>query len=145
MYFCTVNVNSMLMICTSSSAHWQQASKLSALQRFELIWKDWDKCTYQYNINILYHGNETCSVKSADNMCGISSFVGKYFLRFLSSWLLDKGSQSSELSADSLISMDVTVMFIFQVYNFYKNCFLGQVNFMSKSDFHCCFFYRIFA
>ena len=29
------------MIFTSSSAHWQQASKLSALRRFELIWKDW--------------------------------------------------------------------------------------------------------
>ena len=37
------------MICTSSSAHWQQVSKLSALRRFELILKDWDRCTYQYN------------------------------------------------------------------------------------------------
>ena len=40
------------MICTLlSSAHWQQASKLSALRRFESIWKDWDKCAYQYNNN----------------------------------------------------------------------------------------------
>ena len=38
MYFCTVNRNSKVMICTLSSAHWQQASKLSspcALSRFE--------------------------------------------------------------------------------------------------------------
>ena len=39
MYFCTVNGNSKIMICTLSSAHWQQASKLSspcgALSRFE--------------------------------------------------------------------------------------------------------------
>ena len=37
------------MICTLSSAHWQQASKISALQSFELIWKDLDKSAYQYN------------------------------------------------------------------------------------------------
>ena len=30
------------MIYTSSSAHWQQATKLLALRRFGLIWKDWD-------------------------------------------------------------------------------------------------------
>ena len=38
-YFCTVNGNSRAMICTLSSAHWQQASKFSALQRFESIRK----------------------------------------------------------------------------------------------------------
>ena len=37
------------MICTLSSAHWQQDSKLSALRRFELIWKDCDKCANQCN------------------------------------------------------------------------------------------------
>ena len=37
MYFCTVNGNSRVMICTLSSARWQQASKLSILRRFELI------------------------------------------------------------------------------------------------------------
>ena len=42
MYFCTVNVNSWVMICTLSSAHWQQA---------ELIWKDCEKCAYQDNNN----------------------------------------------------------------------------------------------
>ena len=36
MYFCTVNGTSRVIICTSS-ADWQQASKLSALRRFELI------------------------------------------------------------------------------------------------------------
>ena len=30
-YFCTVNVNSMVVICTLSSAHWQQASKVHCL------------------------------------------------------------------------------------------------------------------
>ena len=39
MYFCTVNVNSSLVICMLSSAHWQLASKLSALEHFELIGK----------------------------------------------------------------------------------------------------------
>ena len=43
MYFCTLNASSRVMICTSSSIHWQQASKLSALQHFELTWKDQDK------------------------------------------------------------------------------------------------------
>ena len=28
MYFCTASVNSRVMICTLSSAHWQQASKI---------------------------------------------------------------------------------------------------------------------
>ena len=51
MYFCTVNGYSRAMICTLSSAHWLQASKLSALLRLETIWKDWDKCAYQYNNN----------------------------------------------------------------------------------------------
>ena len=37
------------MICTLSSAHGLQASKLPALRCFESIWKDWDKCAYQYN------------------------------------------------------------------------------------------------
>ena len=38
LYFCTVNVNSRVMICTSISAHWQKVSKLNtALWRFELI------------------------------------------------------------------------------------------------------------
>ena len=37
LYFCTVNGNSRVMICTLSSAHCQQSSKLSALQCFELI------------------------------------------------------------------------------------------------------------
>ena len=53
MYFCTVNVDSRAMIFTLSSSYWQQASMLSALQRFEFIWKDWDKCSYQYNITII--------------------------------------------------------------------------------------------
>ena len=35
--------NSRIMICTLSSAYWQQDSKRSALRRFESIWKDWDK------------------------------------------------------------------------------------------------------
>ena len=39
------------MICTLSSAHWQQASNLSAMRRFESIWKD--KCAYQYNNKIV--------------------------------------------------------------------------------------------
>ena len=39
------------MICTLSSAHWQQASQFSALRRFESIWVDCDKCAYQYNNN----------------------------------------------------------------------------------------------
>ena len=51
MYFCTVNGNSWVMICILSSAHWQQTSKLSALWRFQLNWKDSDKCAYQYNNN----------------------------------------------------------------------------------------------
>ena len=40
MYFCTVTGNSRVMICTLSSAHWQQASKhsaCSALSRFGKI------------------------------------------------------------------------------------------------------------
>ena len=48
-YFCIVNGHSRVMICTWSSANWQQVSKLSALRRFDLIWKHWDKCAYQYN------------------------------------------------------------------------------------------------
>ena len=38
-YFCTVIVNSRVVICTLklSSAHWQQASKYPALRRLELI------------------------------------------------------------------------------------------------------------
>ena len=51
MYFCTVNVNSRVMICTLSSAHWQQASKLSALRCFELIWTD---CAHEYS-NYCHH------------------------------------------------------------------------------------------
>ena len=43
------NGNSRIIICTLSSAYWQKASKHSALWRFELIWKDGDKCAYQYN------------------------------------------------------------------------------------------------
>ena len=39
MYFCTVTGNSRAMICTLSSARWQQASKLSAMRRFESILK----------------------------------------------------------------------------------------------------------
>ena len=46
MYFCAVNRR--VVIFTLSSTHWQQASKLSALQRFDLIWK---KSAHQYNIN----------------------------------------------------------------------------------------------
>ena len=42
-YMIFVNVRACL-----SGAHWQQASKLSALRRFELICKDGDKCAYQY-------------------------------------------------------------------------------------------------
>ena len=53
MYFCTVNGNSRVMTCTLSIAHWQQASKLSTLRRFESIWKDWNKCAYQCNNNTL--------------------------------------------------------------------------------------------
>ena len=45
------------MICTLSNAHWQQALKLSALWSFELIWKDWVKCAYQYNT--IHNGNVT--------------------------------------------------------------------------------------
>ena len=51
--FCTVNVNSRVMICTLNNAHWQQTSKFSALWRFELIWKDWDKYAHQYTVMIL--------------------------------------------------------------------------------------------
>ena len=47
MYFCTVNGNSRVM-CTLSSAHLQQASKRSALWRFESIRKDCDKYAYQH-------------------------------------------------------------------------------------------------
>ena len=43
MHFCTVKVNSRVMICTLSSTNWKHASELSTLRRFELIWKDWDK------------------------------------------------------------------------------------------------------
>ena len=51
---CIVNVNSrVLNICTWNSTHWQQDSKLSVQQRFELIWKDWGKGSYQYNITRL--------------------------------------------------------------------------------------------
>ena len=39
MYFYTVNANNRVMIDTLSSAYWQQALELSALWRFELIWK----------------------------------------------------------------------------------------------------------
>ena len=58
-----VNGNSTVMICTLSSAHWQQASKLSALKHFELIWKDWEKCTYQYNNNNNNNNNNTVAYK----------------------------------------------------------------------------------
>ena len=51
MHFCTVNVSNGVVICTLSSTHWQQASKLSALRCFELIRKDCDKCAHQYNNN----------------------------------------------------------------------------------------------
>ena len=54
MYFCTVNVHCRVVICALRSANWQQASKVSALWTFELIWKDGDKCAYQYN-NYKYH------------------------------------------------------------------------------------------
>ena len=56
MYICTVNGNSRVMICTLSSAHWQQASKLSALWCFDFFGKDWDKCAY-INTKII---NSTC-------------------------------------------------------------------------------------
>ena len=49
MYFCTVNENSRVMICTLSSAHWRQASKLSAVWRFELIRKHWGKYAHPYH------------------------------------------------------------------------------------------------
>ena len=51
MYFCTVNINSRVMIFTSIASISNKASKLSALRRFELIWKDSDTCGYQYNNN----------------------------------------------------------------------------------------------
>ena len=51
MYLCKVNVTSRAMICTLSSADWRQASKLSVLRRFELIYNDWDKAAYQSNTN----------------------------------------------------------------------------------------------
>ena len=59
MYFCTVNVNSRVMICKLSSAHWQHVSKRSAVRRFELIWKDSDKCAQQY---INYYCNSSSSI-----------------------------------------------------------------------------------
>ena len=37
MYFCTVTVHSRVVNCTLSSAHWQQASKLTALPCHEHI------------------------------------------------------------------------------------------------------------
>ena len=53
MYFCTVNGNSKVMMCTLSSAHWQQASKLSspcgALSRFEKIEINAPINTIKYN------------------------------------------------------------------------------------------------
>ena len=61
MYFCTVNINSRIMLCTLRSANWQQASKLSVLWRFELIWKYWDKCAHQYSN---YHYNCCMNLKA---------------------------------------------------------------------------------
>ena len=55
MYFCTVNVNSKVVICKFSSGHCRQASKLSVLRRFELIWTDRDACVHQYNKNDKYY------------------------------------------------------------------------------------------
>ena len=48
-YIHVYNVNSRVVICTLRSAHWQQASKLPALQHFELMKKYWVKCTHQSN------------------------------------------------------------------------------------------------
>ena len=56
LYFRTVNVNS--RVITLSSACWQQASKLSALQCFELIWKDWDECAHHYCYYYCYYYNK---------------------------------------------------------------------------------------
>ena len=62
LYFCTVNWNSKVMICTWSSAHWQQASKLSSpSRRFQSIWKDWDKRAYQYNTILIWPSRLTGS------------------------------------------------------------------------------------
>ena len=46
MNFCTVLNNNRFALC---SAHWQQASKFSALRHFELIWKDCDQYAHQNN------------------------------------------------------------------------------------------------
>ena len=54
MYCCTVNENRKVTICTLSSAHWQQASNLSALRHFELIWNKQRKQTKsEFSIQIL--------------------------------------------------------------------------------------------
>ena len=50
-HLCTVNVNSREEMCTSSSAHWQQASKLPALRSFEPIW---NKDGINVTINLIY-------------------------------------------------------------------------------------------
>ena len=60
MYLCTVNVNRRVMIWTLISALWQQASKLSALWHFKLIWKDWDKCAYEYSNYFYYYYYYCC-------------------------------------------------------------------------------------
>ena len=55
MYVCKENINSRVTICAFSSVHRQHASKISALRRFELIWKDGYKCVHQYSNYYCYY------------------------------------------------------------------------------------------
>ena len=79
MYFCTVNGNSSVMIYTLSSAHWQQALKLSALRHFESIWKDLNKSAYQYNNN---NKNNSAIDQKGDGLTVISVRLWPFFIFF---------------------------------------------------------------
>ena len=72
MYFCAVNENSRVMICTLSSAHWQQVSK-SFQPCSALSWKDWQECAYQYNStnnNKVCNTNYVCDFKCWNQVDG---------------------------------------------------------------------------
>ena len=65
--------NGKVMVCTWSSAHWQQASKLSALWCFELTWKYWDNAPINIVIIIIIIITQQYQMTNDDD-AGYTSF-----------------------------------------------------------------------
>ena len=124
MYFCTVDVNSRVMICTLSSTHWQQAS---TLRPFELIWKDWHALCIHWNgdnsfpltydiywLNHLQFGSLNCEVTILLTMTAILyhyycisvQAMAIYFWMQLISTVNVNGSLQNNKSMQSLMHKD---------------------------------------